>query len=60
MVQIEREELFDRMKAMTAEEQQLAVMAFPSHILIDEISRRDKVSRKMLSDIRGILEGGAL
>ncbi len=57
MSELEQKELFQRIKGMTKEEQTLAVMAIPSEILLEEISRRDQIKQRMLTDIVGILKG---
>ncbi len=59
MSEMEQQELIDRINGMSIEEKQLAVTAIPSEILLDEICKRDKARRKMISDIMSIVEGGA-
>ena len=55
MSELEKQEVISRIKGMTEEEQQLAIKIFPSEILLEEVRRREEVSRNMLSDIRKIL-----
>lgn len=56
MSELEKQEVISRIKGMTQEEQQLAIKVFPSEVLLEEVIRRDEVSRRMLSDIRNILK----
>lgn len=56
MSEMEKEELCTRIKAMTKEEQELAVSAIPSYILFSELLKRDLKKEKMLHDIHSILE----
>lgn len=59
MSELERQALYSRINGMTVEEKELAAMAIPSHILINELYRRSNDTERKLSEIQGILEGGA-
>lgn len=57
MSELEKEELFTRIKGMTFEEKALAVTAIPSGILFNELRRREMTGDRMLKDISSILKG---
>ena len=52
MSSMEKQELHDRIKAMTPEEYKETVEGIPSEYLWDELVRRDIKKTQMISDVR--------
>ena len=51
MSTLEKDELLRRIEAMSVEEKKLALTVLPSELLLEELSRRDKVNRDTISGI---------
>lgn len=56
MSTIDREEIVLRTKAMSLEEQKLAVMVFPDELLWEELQRRYSKQNEMLKSIKAIIK----
>lgn len=52
---MEKQELHDRIKAMTPEEYKVTVECIPSEYLWDELVRRDIKKTQMIADVRKIM-----
>lgn len=53
---LERDEIILRTKAMSLEEQKLAVMVFPGELLWEELQRRYSKQNEMLNGIKVIIK----
>lgn len=58
MTQIEKEETKNRMKALDAEEQQIALKVMPTEVLLGELERRISVQAEIINGVKAALRMG--